>query len=177
MAKEVVPNILVMGPPMVYKDFESKYSESFNFLRFFASSLPLPHFLSSLNIHESSIPAILCNPLQRVSADILRSLPSLGLVVTTSTGTDHIDLAECRRLGVRVANAAGVYTDDVADLAVGLFIDVLMSISAANRCLRKFIPSKEHRTPPPPPRVIFYSLLSLIQESNRRKICLVSVWS
>ena len=156
MAKGVAPHILVMGPPLVFKDLESKYSQSFNFLRFFASSLPLPQFLSSLNINQSSVRAILCNPMQRVSGDILRSLPSLGLIVTTSIGIDHIDMAECRSLGVRVANAGGVFAEDGADFAVGLLIDVLMRISAANRSLRKLFLSEDHRIIPPPSRVIFF---------------------
>ncbi|XP_028769099.1 glyoxylate/hydroxypyruvate reductase HPR3 [Neltuma alba] len=148
-----LPRILVLGPPLIFRDFQSRYSHSYKFLNFFASSFSLPQFLSSLSIHPSSVRAILCNPMQRVPADVLRSLPSLGLIVTTSMGTDHIDMAECRRLGVRVATAGGVYTEDVADLAVGLLIDVLMRISAANRCVRKLLRSEEPRNTPPASRV------------------------
>ena len=44
-------------------------------------------------------------------------------------------MPECRRLSVQVANVAGVFADDVTDLAVGLLIHVLMTISAAHRCV------------------------------------------
>ncbi|XP_054792977.1 glyoxylate/hydroxypyruvate reductase HPR3-like [Prosopis cineraria] len=148
-----LPHILVLGPPMIFRDFQSQHSHTFNFLNFFDSSLSLPQFLSSHNIHPSSVRAILCNPMQRLNADVLRSLPSLGLIVTTSIGTDHIDMPECRRLGVRVASAGGAFTDDVADLAVGLFLDVLMRISTANRRVREGLRSDELRNIPPALRV------------------------
>ena len=126
MAKKVVPNILVMGPPMVFKDLESQHSQSFNFLRFFSSLLHLPQFLSSLNIHHSSIRPILCNFMQKISGDILRSLPSLGLIVTTLTCPSTADST------FGVANVTGMFADDMADLVVGLLIHVLMTISAAH---------------------------------------------
>ncbi|KAL2337417.1 hypothetical protein Fmac_011863 [Flemingia macrophylla] len=62
---------------------------------------------------------------------------SLRLFVTTSAGTEHIDLDECRRRGVRVAGAGNMFSEDVADLALALLIDVVMKISAADSCLRK----------------------------------------
>ncbi|KAI3982493.1 hypothetical protein MKX01_031232 [Papaver californicum] len=36
-------------------------------------------------------------------------------------GTDHIDLVECRRRGIAVCGAGTLYSDDVADFAVGEF--------------------------------------------------------
>ena len=50
---------------------------------------------------------------------------------------DHIDLAECARRGVAVANSGTVYSTDVADHAVGLLIDVLRRVSAAERFVRR----------------------------------------
>ncbi|KAL6582918.1 hypothetical protein OROMI_004996 [Orobanche minor] len=46
--------------------------------------------------------------------------------VTSSAGLNHIDLIECCRRGIDVANAAST---DVADLAVGLLLDILRKIS------------------------------------------------
>ncbi|KAL0302301.1 UNVERIFIED_CONTAM: Glyoxylate/hydroxypyruvate reductase HPR3 [Sesamum calycinum] len=62
--------------------------------------------------------------------------PLLRLVVTTSAGINHIDLVECRRRGISVANAASIFSADVADLAVGLLLDVLRRISAGNRFVK-----------------------------------------
>ncbi|KAM3373111.1 hypothetical protein ACQJBY_019829 [Aegilops geniculata] len=73
----------------------------------------------------------------RVDAAFLDALPSPRCVVTVSAGLNHIDLPECARRGVAVANAAGVYSSDVADHAVGLLIDVLRRVSAADRYVQR----------------------------------------
>ena len=73
----------------------------------------------------------------RVDAPFLDAVQSVRCVVTTGTGVDHIDQAECARRGVAVANAAGVYSSDVADHAVALVIDVLRRVSAADRYVRR----------------------------------------
>lgn len=72
----------------------------------------------------------------RISADVIRQLPSLRLVVTTSAGVNHIDLSECRARGIAIANAGDVFSADCADYAVRLLIDVLRKISASDRCVR-----------------------------------------
>ncbi|MBA0773405.1 hypothetical protein Gotri_008683 [Gossypium trilobum] len=55
---------------------------------------------------------------------------SLVLVHRSSTGVDHIDLQECRHRSIAVTNARKAFSPDVADLAVGLLIDVLRRVSA-----------------------------------------------
>ena len=65
-------------------------------------------------------------------AENLRRYPLISVIPRPRC--HHIDMPECRRLSVRVANVAGVFADDVTDLAVGLLIHVVMSISAAHRC-------------------------------------------
>uniref|UniRef100_A0A453AAY2 D-isomer specific 2-hydroxyacid dehydrogenase NAD-binding domain-containing protein n=1 Tax=Aegilops tauschii subsp. strangulata TaxID=200361 RepID=A0A453AAY2_AEGTS len=61
----------------------------------------------------------------------------LRCVLTTGAGIDHIDLAECARRGVAVANSGEVFSTDVADYAVGLLLDVLRRVSAAERYVRR----------------------------------------
>ena len=56
--------------------------------------------------------------------------------MTTSAGVNHIDLEECRRRGVLVANVGETYSKDVADYAVGLLIDVFRRITMSDRYLR-----------------------------------------
>ncbi|KAI4354942.1 hypothetical protein L6164_003763 [Bauhinia variegata] len=135
--KQVLQPVLVLGPPLIFEHFESQYSHKYTFLKAFASSLPIEQFLETHRVDPTSIRAILCNPFQRVSAEVLRLLPSLGIVVTSSIGTDHIDLAECYSRRVQVATAGGLFSEDVADLAVGLLIDVLRKISAGDRYVRR----------------------------------------
>lgn len=69
----------------------------------------------------------------RADAAFLDAVPSVRCLVSTAAGVDHIDLAECARRGVAVANSGTIYSADVADHAVGMLIDVLRRVSAAGR--------------------------------------------
>ncbi|MED6112525.1 hypothetical protein PIB30_062484 [Stylosanthes scabra] len=109
--------------------------------------LSLLQFLQTQHIHPSSVPAILCNPLQLVTADVIRSLPSLGIVATVSVGSDHIDILECRRGGIEVVTLGTQFAADVADMAVALLVDVEFKISAGDRLARKWGPCKPLSSP------------------------------
>ncbi|WOG91894.1 hypothetical protein DCAR_0311149 [Daucus carota subsp. sativus] len=47
-----------------------------------------------------------------------------------------MDVAECHRRGVKVTNAGDAFSEDVADFAVGLLVDVLRRVSAVDRFVR-----------------------------------------
>ncbi|XVE73971.1 hypothetical protein DITRI_Ditri11bG0161200 [Diplodiscus trichospermus] len=96
-----------------------------------------------LTAHAHSVQALLLSGTHPVTSDTLRLLPSPGLIVTTSAGLNHIDLPECQRRGISIAGAGNLYSEDLADLAVGLLIDVLRKISVADRYIRRQLwPSK-----------------------------------
>lgn len=61
--------------------------------------------------------------------------------MTSSAGTNHIDLDVCRRRGIQVANAGNIFSEDVADMAVALLVDVGRKISVADRFLRRQVQS------------------------------------
>ncbi|RWR81384.1 glyoxylate/hydroxypyruvate reductase HPR3 isoform X1 [Cinnamomum micranthum f. kanehirae] len=128
---EDMPLVLLLRPLNFFLD--ERLSKRFRLLRPWESPLPRDQFLAA---HARSVRAILCVGLAPVNAEILESLPCLGCVVTTSAGVDHIDLPECRRRGVAVANAGNVFSEDAADCAVGLLLDVLRRISASDRYVR-----------------------------------------
>ncbi|CAN0893397.1 Glyoxylate/hydroxypyruvate reductase HPR3, partial [Linum grandiflorum] len=71
-----------------------------------------------------------------VDAAVLDLLPELRVIVTTSAGVNHLDLLECRRRGIKIANAGDTYSAEGADCAVGLLIDVFRKISAGNRYVK-----------------------------------------
>ncbi|KAH7512817.1 hypothetical protein FEM48_Zijuj12G0130200 [Ziziphus jujuba var. spinosa] len=130
-----LPEVIVLKQPPVLRTFVDHFSSRFTLLKASDSELPLDQFLAA---NAQSAQAMLCSgggP--RISAEILRQLPSLRLVVTTSAGLNHIDLSECRSRGISVANAGDVFSADCADYAVGLLIDVLRKISAADRYVKK----------------------------------------
>ena len=128
-----LPRLLVLRLPSAFTHFESQLSQKFHLLKAWESPLPTADFLAT---NAASVKVILCAGDTPVTADILHHLPSLQLIVATTAGLNHIDLPECRRRSISITNAGRVFSQNCADLAVGLLIDVLRRISAANRLLR-----------------------------------------
>lgn len=83
-----------------------------------------------------SVRVMLCLGPLTVTAETLDRYPSLECIVGSSAGYNHIDLAECRSRGIRVTSAGDSFSDDVADFAVGLLIDVLRRVTVADRFVR-----------------------------------------
>ncbi|KAL5565401.1 hypothetical protein UlMin_028565 [Ulmus minor] len=127
------PQVLVIPPTMAFKLFESLFSEKFQVLKAFESELPLHQYIAT---NARSVRALICNDIIPVNAELLRQLPALQIAASTATGVDNIDLIECRRRGIAVTNSAGAHSEDVADMAMGLLIDVLRGVSAADRYVR-----------------------------------------
>jgi lactate dehydrogenase-like 2-hydroxyacid dehydrogenase len=71
-----------------------------------------------------------------VDRGLLDRLPDLGAVVNFGVGHDNIDLAAAGERGVVVSNTPEVLDDSVAELTVGLLLDVLRGISASDRYVR-----------------------------------------
>ncbi|KAL8235762.1 hypothetical protein R6Q59_016843 [Mikania micrantha] len=125
--------VLVLRPPPVFAVHEQYISNKFHILKAYESPLPTRDFLQA---NAQSVKAVLCSGSGPITADVLRDLPALEIVVSTTTGVNHIDMAECRRRGIRVTNVGDLFSDDVADVAVGLLIDVMRRISGGDRFVR-----------------------------------------
>lgn len=67
----------------------------------------------------------------RVDAAMLSSLPALRVVVTRSTGFDHIDLAVCKARGIAVYNAPAYGSRSVAEHAFALLFGVARKLPLA----------------------------------------------
>ncbi|XP_078153324.1 glyoxylate/hydroxypyruvate reductase HPR3-like [Carex rostrata] len=91
---------------------------------------------SSSPLSTSTRAVLVSGAVNRVNSVLLDQYPSVRCVVTTGAGVNHIDLEECRRRGVLVANVGETFSKDVADYAVGLLIDVLRRITMSDRYLR-----------------------------------------
>ncbi|KAL4570836.1 hypothetical protein LXL04_026499 [Taraxacum kok-saghyz] len=87
-------------------------------------------------IHSPSARAVIVIGLTPLKSEHLDQYPSVECVFGTSAGVDHIDLVECRRRNIRVASAGDAFSEDVADYAIGLLIDVLRQVSASDRYVR-----------------------------------------
>lgn len=130
--RENLPPVLLLSP--LINPFNETLAPKFHFLKPWESPLPRDEFLAA---HAGAVRVLLCSIPATVDAQILACLPKLELVVACSAGVNHIDIASCRRRGIAITNAGNAFTDDVADYAVGLLIDVLRQISAADRYVRR----------------------------------------
>lgn len=72
-----------------------------------------------------------------LSAEVMSQCPKLNFLDVAFTGLDHIDLAYCQAHNIKVKNASGYATEAVAELAVGLMIDVLRNITSLDGCIRQ----------------------------------------
>ncbi|XP_023772100.1 glyoxylate/hydroxypyruvate reductase HPR3 [Lactuca sativa] len=87
-------------------------------------------------IHRLSARAVIVLGPSPLKSEHLDQYPSVECIFGTSAGVDHIDLAECRRRNIRVTSAGDAFSEDGADYAIGLLIDVLRLVSASDRFVR-----------------------------------------
>uniref|UniRef100_A0A804QLB4 D-isomer specific 2-hydroxyacid dehydrogenase catalytic domain-containing protein n=2 Tax=Zea mays TaxID=4577 RepID=A0A804QLB4_MAIZE len=119
-------------------DFAAALRARFRVHDLHASGAPLGAFLATAAAEPEPPRAalVMAGGDVLVDAAFLDAVPSLGCVVTTSAGVDHVDLAQCARRGVAVAGAGEAFSVDVADHAVGLLVAVLRRVAAADRYVR-----------------------------------------
>ncbi|MDG2520246.1 2-hydroxyacid dehydrogenase [Caulobacter segnis] len=63
-------------------------------------------------------------------------LPNLGLVAVHGVGLDRVDVPRAEALGVRIATTPDALTDDVADLAIGLWLAASRRMGEGERYIR-----------------------------------------
>lgn len=72
-----------------------------------------------------------------VNAEFLARCPQLLMVSSAGAGYDTIDAAACTAAGVALVNQAGGNAVSVAELTIGLMLDVSRRISESDRLLRR----------------------------------------
>lgn len=75
----------------------------------------------------------------KLTADTLSKCPKLKFLAVAFTGLDHIDLEYCKAHQIEVANAAGYATVAVAELAIGLMLDVYRRITSLDADTRQLL--------------------------------------
>ncbi|MBA0593391.1 hypothetical protein Gorai_010336 [Gossypium raimondii] len=133
--EEALPLVLVHRPPNFHFPFKHRLQTHFRLLDSLDSDPPKSTH-SFFSRHAASVRVLLCVDTIPITRDILSLLLFLQLIVGSSTGVDHIDLQECRRRSIAVTNAGKAFSPDVADLAVGLLIDVLRRVFASFQYVR-----------------------------------------
>ncbi|MFI5960349.1 2-hydroxyacid dehydrogenase [Cryptosporangium sp. NPDC051539] len=104
--------------------------------RFGARILPEHDREAFLRAHGSDVTVAVTTGVTGVDAGLLAALPRLGAIVTCGVGYDATDLVAARARGVAISNTPDMMNDCVADLTVGLLIDVFRRISASDRYVR-----------------------------------------
>ncbi|CAK7347966.1 unnamed protein product [Dovyalis caffra] len=113
-----LPQVLVLKPPAFFKYLEDQLVNKFPLLKAWESPLSQDKFLKP---HAHSVQAMICLACVSAYAAILQLLPALHLIVTDSAGL----------------NAGNIFSKDGAEMTVGLLIDVLRKISAADQYVRQ----------------------------------------
>lgn len=73
---------------------------------------------------------------EALTAEILRSAKNLRFISRCGAGTDSIDMRVAAELGIKIFNTADAPTLAVAELTVGLMLDLLRGISGEDRSIR-----------------------------------------
>ncbi|GGG64780.1 hydroxyacid dehydrogenase [Kocuria dechangensis] len=129
MTTSAPPRVLQVGP--LLPALEQALHRTYPVLR-----LPTAQAESFVQEHGHDITAAVTSATVGVDAALMAALPELKAVVNFGVGYDTTDVAAARARGIAVSNTPDVLTDCVADLAVGLLIDVFRGISAADRFVR-----------------------------------------
>ncbi len=86
--------------------------------------------------HAAEITAIVCTNGGRIPAELIESLPRLGIVANHGVGYDNVDLATALPRGVQVTHTPDVLDDAVAETALALLLAVRRQVVAADRFVR-----------------------------------------
>ena len=79
---------------------------------------------------------VVCQLTDRLDASVLEANPQLEVVSNVAVGTDNIDLAVARRLGITVTNTPDVLTETTADLTLALMLAVARRLPEADSFVR-----------------------------------------
>ena len=72
----------------------------------------------------------------RLRKEVLEQCSDLKFLNVAFTGLDHIDMKYCGERGIEVRNAAGYATEAVAELAVGMMLDMYRKITPFDSATR-----------------------------------------
>ena len=117
-------------------DWEREYLK--NYPSFLAQTDLLEEALSLDNISQlKDYEIISCFINSQFSKEVIEKLPNLKIIVTRSTGFDHIDLNVCKEKGILVANVPSYGSHTVAEFTFGLMICLIRKIYDAYHRVRE----------------------------------------
>jgi phosphoglycerate dehydrogenase-like enzyme len=104
------------------------------------------------------IVAVLVPPEVPVGAAELDGLPDLRIVAATSTGYDHLDLAQIAAAGAWATHCPGYCDDEVADHTIAFAVDLLRGVTLLDRSVH----AGRWNVKEVPPRRIAGSVLGIV---------------
>ena len=110
--------------------------ETYTVLRMPSRDAPEAERNAWLDAHGAKVRAVVTGGHLGIETALAERLPNLGIVAVNGVGYDRIDIEAMRRLDVRVSNTPDVLTDDVADLAIALMLNVMRRLPAAEAHVR-----------------------------------------
>lgn len=125
------PTVLQLGP--LHPIVEKALAERYDLLHLGKAPDPAA-FLAE---HGAKVAALVSSGRNGVDAALLTRLPNVKIVAHFGVGYDNVDAAAAKGRGIVVTNTPDVLNDCVADLAMGLLIDVARGISAGDRYVRR----------------------------------------
>lgn len=72
-----------------------------------------------------------------LSGEVIRNCPSLRFIDVAFTGVDHVDLEAAKEKGVAVSNASGYSNESVAELVLGMAIDLFRKVPQVEKRCRE----------------------------------------
>ncbi len=69
----------------------------------------------------------------KLTKEVLDKLPNLKMVAARSTGIDHIDIEQCKKRGIKVANVPEYGSNTVAEYTVALMLAIAKKIVPAHQ--------------------------------------------
>jgi D-3-phosphoglycerate dehydrogenase len=76
---------------------------------------------------------------EKITEDVLKNAPNLKLIARVGIGLDGIDFNLCKKYGVRVSYTPDAPTIAVAELCVGLILDLARKISYTDKAIKNGI--------------------------------------
>ncbi len=114
--------------PRIQKVLEERYD---------VHQMPKAHELDAwLQAHGSMVHGVVTSGGHGIDTALAERLPKLGIVAINGVGYDRVDIDAMKSLGIKVTNTPDVLTDDVADLAIALMINVMRGLVEADSHVR-----------------------------------------
>ena len=93
-------------------------------------------------IRDTDILVIANSPL---GGDVIKSAKNLKMIAVAFTGFDHVDMEACKERNILVSNASGYANTAVAELAVGMVLELYRNIISMNEKTRELKTKEGYR--------------------------------